>query len=156
MKAATMGSHADRPRARDLCSGCGFAAGNVPACASVWMRASSVSISCWSSGSSRSPCQLVRSAASTRRNSSGIVVGSINAGTSAPRSAAADASARTHRDFADYADHRTTTERAPVSASSITSSKVRPGGMSRSHQTDHPFVSSTDASSAARERSPFA
>ena len=75
------------------------------------------------------------------------------AGISAFLPTASEASFLTQVEVDEAFDHSTTTTRASASASSITSSYWRPGGMVRSHQTLQPRASSARATMPARSRS---
>ena len=100
--------------------------------------------------------QFIRSAACTRRNSNGICTSSINTGTRIPLLAPSDASVFTQLDATEAFDQMTMTQRAESSASSITSSKVLPGGIVLSHQTDQPCFSSVLAICSTLGLSSFA
>jgi len=69
---------------------------------------------------------------------SGILTSSINTGIRIRRSTPSDASVKTQSEDADLLDQITMMHFAESIASSITLSKIFPGGMKRSHHTDQP------------------
>jgi hypothetical protein len=106
-----------------------------------------------SSGWAGFPSQSHSCAACKARNSSGTRACSIRAGTSASRSAPMRASAFTHLERTDALDQRTITQRAASKTSSMTSSYVRPSGISWSHQMLHPCLARCEARTLALSRS---
>ena len=94
-----------------------------------------------------------RLAACMCRNSSGILVFSMRTGIRMPRALPSRASVLTQSDRTDTPDHSTRMQRAASTCSSMTSSKLLPKGILRSHQTDQPCFSSAPAISLARSRS---
>lgn len=92
------------------------------------------------------------SVASIWPNPRGISTCSISIGSS--RFAARVASSLTQSDSIEIRDHSTMTHLASARASPMTSLKLKPGGMFRSHHIVNPFLSSFPAKSSAVGRSP--